>query len=81
MKTLKSYRQLNNLSEKALKNLQKEKIKKLLEYNISNIPFYKKLNFSLSNDPYNDIKKFPIINKKIFKENSESFKNPNFKKN
>jgi len=80
MKTLKSYRQLNNLSEKALKNLQKEKIKKLLEYNISNIPFYKKLNFSLSNDPYNDIKKFPIINKKIFKENSESFKNPNFKK-
>jgi hypothetical protein len=42
---------------------------KLLKHTVQNIPFYKELQFSLGDNPYHDIKKFPIIYKKVIKEN------------
>lgn len=79
IKTLKEYRKLNGYEYKDLKNFQKEKLKNLLEYSINNIPLYKKLKIKLTGDPFSDIQKFPIIDKKLLRENSNEFKNPNFK--
>ncbi|HCN36593.1 MAG TPA: hypothetical protein DIS94_02630 [Bacteroidetes bacterium] len=78
--TLNEYRKLNNIPLNKLKEIQSLKLKKLLEYSINNIPYYKKLNIRLTDNPYSDIYKFPIIDKKLLRENHGEFTNPNYKK-
>lgn len=59
------------MNENELNQLQKEALSKVLNQSIKNIPFYKNLNLRLSHNPYDDIKKFPVMTKDLMKENME----------
>jgi phenylacetate-CoA ligase len=60
---------VHNMNAEELHQLQKQKLQNLLQHSIKTIPFYQKQNIQLTNNPYDDIKRFPIIYKKLMKEN------------
>ncbi len=64
--------EIGKMNEEELKQLQKKRLHQLLEHSIKNIPFYQQQNIQLSDDPYADIKKFPVMYKKLMKENISS---------
>lgn len=71
-KLFKSYQ---NLSRIELITLQKEKLNKILNYASKNVPHYKYLrqDEKQAQDPFELLKKFPILNKKILNSNPENF--------
>ncbi len=71
MSQLFRYRREQWLSSTELQNLQRERLKKILSFARSNVPFYKNTAKTLS-DPFEDIKQFPILRKTVIKENLES---------
>lgn len=71
MKELNLWRnEFSNMSENELQQLQKERLNKILNYSVTNIPFYQKQNIQLTNNPFADIRKFPVMSKKMMKENN-----------
>ena len=66
------YEKTQWLSKKEIENLQLAKLKKLLEYTYKNVLFYKKLwdtnDVNHNINSLEDLKKFPIVNKKILQE-------------
>lgn len=69
MDELKKWRQISQLSESELSNLQKENLSNLLKFAVQEIPFYKELRTEADEDPFIWIKKFPVMKKKDYKEN------------
>lgn len=57
------WRKISTFSRSHLQHLQKEELGKLLLHATNSVPYYKQLNISLSDDCYNDIKKFPLLTK------------------
>lgn len=64
---LKKLRNIIRKPEVDLLNLQKSKLDIILSYAVNNVDFYKKLN--LDHDEISNIKSYPIIDKKILREN------------
>ncbi|MEP6512814.1 MAG: hypothetical protein ABJA79_03020 [Parafilimonas sp.] len=60
---------ISQLNPEDLAALQKQNLATLLKYGVEKIPYYQRLNIELSNNPYNDIKKFPLLTKQILKQN------------
>lgn len=70
MSELKHWRNhIGKLDRQQLKQLQQEKLEKLLEHATANIPFYRLQNIQLTGSPYTDIKQFPILYKQVIKDN------------
>lgn len=66
--------------------LQKEKLFKILDYSINNIPYYKRIaeenNIKIAPETiFEDIKKFPVLTKEIIRENFNSLVNKKIKAN
>jgi phenylacetate-CoA ligase len=60
-----------NLSAVELQALQKQKLQSLLQYATTTIPFYKNLGITLTDNPYQNIKHFPILYKQVVKNHFE----------
>ncbi|WP_123853761.1 phenylacetate--CoA ligase family protein [Chryseobacterium shandongense] len=69
MAELKKWRHISQLSESELINLQKENLSDLLKFAVQEIPFYKELKTEANEDPFTWIKKFPLMKKKVYKDN------------
>lgn len=63
---------IGKMNEEELHQLQKKRLRQLLEHAVKNIPYYQQQNIQLTDDPYADIKKIPIMYKKLMKENISS---------
>ena len=66
---LKEWRHIQPLSRDDLKEMQKSSLNNLLSFAVNNSPFYKGLQIPHDPDPYQWIKNFPIMTKKVIKEN------------
>lgn len=70
MKELRYWRNVvDKLSLEELKKLQQEKLNNILRHAVTHIPYYKNLGIKLSDNPLADVKQFPIMNKKLMKDN------------
>ena len=70
IKKMKYWRNVvDKKSANELQQMQKERLQKLLQHTVQNIPFYKNKNIKLSGNPIADIKQFPIMYKNVIKEN------------
>lgn len=72
-------------SKEQIKSFQINELKKLIDYSILNIPYYKRLFEELrltSKDitTLDDLKQIPILTKEDVRNNYESLKNPNYNK-
>lgn len=52
-----------------LQRMQHERLAKLLQHTVQNIPFYQNKKIQLTGNPFEDIKQFPVMFKKVIKEN------------
>jgi phenylacetate-CoA ligase len=69
-RSLKEVRRIVNLDEESLKELQRKNLENTLEFALKNSQYYKNLNIQGNADSaYNIIKKFPILEKSILREN------------
>ncbi|MBS1592124.1 MAG: phenylacetate--CoA ligase family protein [Bacteroidetes bacterium] len=59
----------NNANKNELHELQSKKLQALLKHTVQTIPFYQKQNIQLTNNPYADIKQFPVMHKSLMKDN------------
>jgi len=71
MKELKKLRYQDTLTEKELKQLQKEKLSKLLFYAVNNSSYYTKFKDLYEEDPLKFLKTFPILDKETLRENTD----------
>jgi len=60
------------LNETELLALQKQNLSKLLQHAVLTIPYYRDMGIGLTGDPYTDIKKFPLLTKRIIKKNADA---------
>ncbi len=63
---------LHRLNKEQLQQLQHQRLQQLLEHSTKNIPYYKSLNVQLTGNPYEDIKKFPILYKSTVRDNMDA---------
>lgn len=68
MRCLRQYRREQWLSAQQLRQLQSNRLSDLLGYARDAVPFYKEVS-AKSNDPFDDIKQFPILTKTGINEN------------
>ncbi len=68
------------LSDDELKNIQTLKLKKIIFEAVFHVPFYKQFANSINFDSFtaDELKKLPMVNKSIIKENYPSFLNEKF---
>ena len=64
-----NWKKFDKYSSDELNFLQKENLRKLLVHAKDNIPFYKDFNININADPYEEVKKLPLMYKPIIKEN------------
>jgi phenylacetate-coenzyme A ligase PaaK-like adenylate-forming protein len=79
MKHLREYRRINLLSKDDLESLQKRKLNLMLEHISSAIPFYSKLGIDLTANPFQELKKLPLLGKKDFRAAQKEFIDPSAK--
>lgn len=75
-KYLDEMKKTENYSYDKLSEYQNEKLKKLLLHSIDKVPAYKKyknITESIKKDPYEALKKFPILTKKEFMKNNSNY--------
>ncbi|MDE3234874.1 MAG: phenylacetate--CoA ligase family protein [Bacteroidota bacterium] len=60
--------EVGKLDPAGLKHLQKERLSRLLKHAVTQIPYYRNLSISLTNDPYADIRQFPVMHKNLMKQ-------------
>ena len=58
-----------NKSQAELQQMQRDRLTTLLAHTIDKIPFYKNKKIILSGNPFCDIRQFPVMYKKVIKEN------------
>ena len=66
---LRYWRSFQHLSKEELERKQRELLTKLLTDSTKNIKYYRDLNITPSSDPYEWVKRFPILTKKKIKDN------------
>lgn len=69
MKRFRYWKQITSLSENEISEHAEDKLKKVLNFAVNKIPFYKQNKPLMKENPYEWIKGFPIITKSIIKEN------------
>lgn len=69
MQELSKWRELSLLGKDELKELERKNLRELIKHCRENIPFYRNLKLPETEDPYELIKHFPILTKKIVKDN------------
>jgi phenylacetate-CoA ligase len=69
MKQLREWREIQFRSREELQFIQRERLHNLLTFASEKSPFYKNLNITENPDPFQRIKDFPVMTKKIIKEN------------
>ena len=71
----KEYQEFQWKTKVEITNIQTEKLKKILSIAVKTVPFYKNLNLNIDfeNFTLSELKKFPIIDKKIIRENFKDF--------
>jgi phenylacetate-CoA ligase len=69
MQKLKEWRKIQAKTRIELEEMQRNSLDSLLTFTVNNSPFYKGLQIKHDPDPYQWIKNFPIMTKKIIKEN------------
>lgn len=72
VKELNKWRGIQYSTEPELKKKAEGNLIKILAHAVENINYYKNLNIELSNNPYEDIKKFPIVDKERIHDNLEN---------
>ena len=65
---LRNWRTVSMFSREHLQQLQRENLKDLLKHSVSFVPYYKSLHITLSGNPYDDIRKFPLLTKPILRQ-------------
>ncbi len=78
---VKEVDRIAHLPLRKIKEIQNEKLRKLISYSYENIPYYKKLFKSLGIKPgdirsIKDLEKIPLLSKEIINKNRKSFKAP-----
>ncbi|MAD12257.1 MAG: hypothetical protein CMC04_06005 [Flavobacteriaceae bacterium] len=76
-KQLKYWRNVCKMSEIEINELQSDNLKEVLNYSTKNIPFYKEFKRYENLKPEHWIKKFPVMDKSIIKQNLDKLINPN----
>lgn len=72
-KSLSEVRKTVRLDEKSINELQKKNLENIIDFAIKNSEYYKNLNIQVNKDSvYGTIKKFPILEKSILRENTHS---------
>ncbi len=74
-KNEKKYMSFQWQSKEHIEAIQINKLKKLLKIAVETVPFYKNLNLSIDfeNFTLNELKKFPVVDKNLIRENFQSF--------
>ncbi|MBS1579770.1 MAG: phenylacetate--CoA ligase family protein [Bacteroidetes bacterium] len=60
---------VGKMNTEELQALQQQQLANLLKHSVQTIPFYQKQNIQLTNNPYADIKQFPVMHKSLMKNN------------
>jgi phenylacetate-CoA ligase len=60
-------------SRERLKKYQRKKLRELLRHTVETVPYYRDLELT-NNDSFQDLKRFPIIDKETIRENRSKFK-------
>ena len=77
---IKKWSRIKQMPSKELEDLQEKNLKSLLSNVIENVPLYRELEIKLSENPYKDIKKFPIITKDTLRNREDDLISKNYKK-
>jgi phenylacetate-CoA ligase len=70
---LHQWRYMDSLSKEELGNIQMRNLKELLSFANTEVPHYRELGIDLTENPYYDLSKYPILYKKDIKSNPGSF--------
>ncbi|MDN3204736.1 phenylacetate--CoA ligase family protein [Algoriphagus sediminis] len=73
VKKIRSWREVFKKDSTELKEIQKEKLRKMLSHASENSPFYKSFSIPLDQDPFKTLKNFPILPKQTLKERVDEF--------
>ena len=73
VKKIRSWRELFKKDSTELKEIKKEKLRKMLSHASENSPFYKSLSIPQDQDPFKTLKNFPILPKQTLKERVDEF--------
>lgn len=72
MKTLRCWRKISVSSEEQITELAEEKLRKILNFSVQKVPYYRNIVKECEENPYEWIKHFPIMKKKDIKENIDT---------
>ena len=81
LKTLKQWRKYDNFPEEKLLAIQEEELKKILLYTIKNVSFYQNIKYLETENPYQNLKNFPILTKDILRKERENLVSKEFEVN
>lgn len=79
-KKRKYWKEIFNTTKERIQELQTTNLQKVLRATVSNVPYYKALDISLSADPIVNLKKFPILTKEILTHNEDRLISEKFQK-
>jgi phenylacetate-CoA ligase len=72
MATLRTWRYFQGLSAGALQDIQRDKLRSLLEHASKSVPYYRDLEVTSSADPYEWLTRFPILTKRSIRDGGDS---------
>ncbi|MCY4732136.1 hypothetical protein KY092_16390 [Natronomonas gomsonensis] len=64
-------------SRNRLEEYQKEQLRKLLEHAVETVPYYQEIELTHEN-PFVDLKKFPVVNKETIRNQKDAFKSEEY---
>jgi phenylacetate-CoA ligase len=71
IKELNKWRKIQWLPKEELDNLQRSNLEKLISFSLEKIPYYRELGIETTSDPYENLRKFPILTKDLLKEHTD----------
>src|SRR5207249_3380364 len=77
---LREYRRMQWYSRKELLRVQADSLRNLLRYAAENVPYYGGISVDASADPFQEIRKFPVMRKEAIKNNLDAFTTADKKK-
>jgi phenylacetate-coenzyme A ligase PaaK-like adenylate-forming protein len=72
---LREYRRIQWYSRKELLRVQADSLRNLLQHAAERVPYYGGIRVDASGDPFEEIRKFPVMRKEIIKNNLDAFTN------
>jgi len=79
-KAIKKWEVIKKKSALEISELQGENLKNTLKNAIEKVPFYKDINIALTENSFNDLKKFPILTKEILRNYGDRLISTSFSK-